>query len=169
MNFLTEAVATLSDTPVKVAEVVHGLSEEQLSWKPTEFFSLRESILHLRDIDAEGYEPRIRRILELETPTLPDVDGGKLARELNYNAQPVDPALTELAIIRASSVERLSQCTDADLERTAEMQGKGVITLRQLLEMWMLHDAEHLADMAELRRALDSRDGNPSFRKHEAA
>jgi DinB family protein len=169
MDFLAEAMAKLLDTPVRVAELAHGLSEEQLSWKPTEFFSLRESILHLRDIDVEGYERRVRMTLEQETPTLPDVDGGKLARERNYNAQPVDPAMTELAIVRAAAVERLSQCTDADLERTAEMQGQGVIMLRQLLEMWMRHDAEHLADMAELRRALDAKDGNPSFGEHEAA
>jgi len=169
MSFLAEAIAKLLDTPVKAAELVTGLSEEQLSCKPTEFFSLRESVLHLRDIDVEGYEPRVRLMLEQETPTLPDVDGGKLARERNYNAQPVDPALTELAIVRAASAERLSGCTETDLQRTAEMQGVGVITLRQLLEMWMRHDAEHLADMAELRRAIESDDPNASFGEHEAA
>ncbi len=169
MSFLAEAIAKLLDTPVKAAELVTGLSEEQLSWKPTEFFSLRESVLHLRDIDVEGYEPRVRLMLEQEMPALPDVDGGKLARERNYNTQPVDPALTELAIVRAASAEQLSGCTETDLQRTAEMQGVGVITLRQLLEMWMRHDAEHLADMAELRRAIESDDPNVSFGEHEAA
>ena len=167
MEFLDEALTRLSATPLRVAELVDGLSEEQLSWKPSPgLFSMRESVWHLRDIDVEGYE---RRILKEVSPKLPDVNGGKLARERNYNVQPIDPALTELAIVRASSVERLSDCTDADLERTAEMEGAGVVTLRRLLEMWMRHDAEHLADMAELRRVLLANDGNVSFGKHEAA
>ena len=170
MEFLAEALAKLSATPWRAAELVDGLSEEQLSWKPSpELFSMRESVWHLRDIDVEGYEQRIRLILSEHVPTLPDVNGGKLARERNYNALPIDPALTELAIVRASSVERLSGCANADLERTAEMDGTGMVTLRRLLEMWMRHDADHLADMAELRRAVEKNDPNPSFGEHEAA
>ena len=150
--------------------MVYGLSEEQLSWKPSpELFSMRENLWHLRDIDVEGYERRIRLILSEDAPKLSDVNGRKLAKERNYNVQPIDPALTELAIVRASSVERLSACKDADLERTAEMEGAGTVTLRRLLEMWMRHDAEHLADMAELRRVVEANNGNFSVRKHEAA
>ena len=123
MDFLGDALAKLSATPVQVAELVYGLSEEQLSWKPSpELFSMRENIWHLRDIDVEGYERRIRLILSEDAPKLSDVNGRKLAKERNYNVQPIDPALTELAIVRASSVERLSACKDADLERTAEME-----------------------------------------------
>ncbi len=170
MDFLAEVLVKLSATPLRAAELVYGLSEEQLSWKPSpEQFSMRESIWHLRDIDVEGYERRIQLILHENSPQLPDVDGGMLASERNYNAQPIDPALTELAIVRASSVERLADCTDADLERTAEMDGTGRVTLRRLLEMWMRHDADHLADMVELRRAVEANDGNISFGKHEAA
>ena len=59
MDFLGDALAKLSATPVQVAELVYGLSEEQLSWKPSpELFSMRENLWHLRDIDVEGYERR---------------------------------------------------------------------------------------------------------------
>jgi hypothetical protein len=132
-------------------------------------FSLRENVLHLRDIDIEGYERRIARILTETSPVLEDVNGGQLARERNYNAQPLEPALVELSLSRATSVESLKQCGDVDLERTAEMQGSGIVTLRRLLEMWMRHDAEHLADMEELRRAVEANDPNVSFSEHEAA
>jgi hypothetical protein len=168
MDFLAEAIEKLSATPQRAAEILHGLSDEQLSWKPTEFFSLRESILHLRDIDVEGYENRIQMILSEDSPMLPDVDGGKLARERNYNVQPIGPALADLARSRAASVERLRACSEADLGRTAEMEGVGKIELRRLLELWMQHDADHLADMAELRRSAEQK-ANPTLRKHEAA
>jgi DinB superfamily len=168
MSFLAEAIEKLAATPQCAADMVRELSEQQLSCKPSECFSLRENVLHLRDIDVEGYEKRVRLILSEHSPMLPDVDGGKLALERNYNAQPVEPALAELARSRAASVERLRACSEADLARTAEMQGVGKIDLRRLLELWMQHDADHLKDMAELRRAGEGKT-NPKLEEHEAA
>jgi len=157
MDFLTEAIAHLSATPQRVEDLARGLSEEQLSWKPApEVFSVRENIQHLRDIDVEGYEQRIRLILSEEHPMLPDVDGGKLARERNYNVQPIPPALDDLHRSRAVSIQRLKTCFLLDLNRRAEMQGVGTVNLRRLLQLWMQHDAGHVADLAELRRAMET-------------
>jgi hypothetical protein len=169
MNFLSEAIAKLASTPHQAEELTHGLTNAQLSWRASATsFSLRENVLHLRDIDVEGYEQRIRLILTEERPSLPDVDGGRLAIERNYNSQPIEPALQDLRNSRAAAVGRLTTCSEADLTRTAEMQGVGVVTLRRLLEMWIEHDRDHLADMAELRRAIDSGEA-PSFVQHQAA
>jgi hypothetical protein len=55
-----------------------------------------------------------------------------------------------------------------DLERTAEMQGVGAITLRRLLELWMEHDAGHVRDMAELKKAIDE-GTEPLSATHQAA
>src|SRR5215468_6874845 len=169
MSFLAEAIEMLSGTPSRAAELTQGLSEEKLSRRVNpEFFSLRESVLHLRDIDVEGYEPRIRRILSESSPVLADVNGAQLAIDRRYHEQPLEPALTDLHLARAASMERLRACTEADLERTAEMQGSGTVTLRRLLEMWMQHDSDHLNDMVQLRRAVEQ-SVQPSFGKHEAA
>ena len=153
----TEMMAKLSGVPDQVEALVRGLSEEQLSWNPpTGMFSLRENIHHLRDIDVEGYLERVRLILDLDHPMLPDVNGARLAKERNYNQRPIQPALEDLRAARETSVARLKCCSDQDMERQAEMQGVGTVTLRHLLELWMEHDAGHLADMAELRRAIES-------------
>jgi len=78
MSFLMEVTERLSETPLRAAELIRGLSEQQLWRKPSvELFSMRENILHLRDIEVVGYEPRIRMILQQDTPRLPDVDGGE--------------------------------------------------------------------------------------------
>lgn len=169
LNFLTKAVDTLSETPARAVELTQGLSQEQLSRRVhPDFFSLRENVLHLRDIDVEGYEPRIRRILSEVCPLLADVNGAQLAIERKYNEQPLDPALADLLLTRATSMERLRACTEADLERTAEMQGAGIVTLRRLLEMWIQHDTDHLTDMVQLRRTIEG-NTQASFGKHEAA
>lgn len=169
MDFLTEAIAKLGSTPRQADALVGGLAEEQLSWRAAEnTFSMRENVLHLRDIDIEGYEQRVRRILGEDCPMLPDVDGGRLAVERDYNTQPVQPPLEDLRRSRQASVEQLKACSEADLERQAEMQGVGLITLRRLLELWMEHDRDHLADMAELRLAIESQKA-PQFGEHQAA
>lgn len=169
MDFLAEAIARLSTTPQRAEELVRGLSEAQLSWKAsTDTFSMRENVLHLRDIDIEAYEKRLKRILSEDCPMLLDVDGGGLAIERNYNEQPVGPALEEFKGSRDASIERLKGCSVDDLGRKAEMQGVGVIDLRKLLEQWVEHDESHLADMMELRRAIESGE-TPSFVKHQAA
>jgi len=169
MDFLADAIETLSATPRRAADLTRGLSEEQLSRRVNpEAFSLRESVLHLRDIDVEGYEQRIRRILSEASPVLVDVKGAQLAIDRRYNEQPVEPALADLARARAASMERLKACSEADLARTAEMQGAGTVTLQRLLEMWMQHDADHLKDMVQLRRAVEE-NLTPTFGEHEAA
>jgi hypothetical protein len=169
MDFLNEAIAKLSSIPQRANDFADGLSEIQLSWKPTpEVFSVRENILHLRDIDVEGYERRILLILSETNPMLPDVDGGKLARERGYNSQPVQPALDDLRRSRTASMERLKSCSTSDLQRKAEMQGVGIIDLRRLLELWIEHDRGHIADLAELRRSIETGEG-PTFVRHRAA
>jgi hypothetical protein len=169
MDFLTDAIAKLSAVPSRVDELTRGLTDEQLSWKPSpDIFSIRENIMHLRDIDDEGYSKRIPMILDEEHPSLPDVNGRKLASERRYNAQPLQPALDDLRTLRAASVARLKQCSAQELDRKAEMQGVGTINLRRLLELWIEHDAGHVQDLAELRRAIES-GADPEFAQHKAA
>jgi hypothetical protein len=65
-------------------------------------------------------------------------------------------------------MEKLNACSLADLERKAEMQGVGTVNLVRLLELWIEHDQGHLADLAELRRAIDT-GSEPQFVRHQAA
>src|SRR5690242_11076081 len=124
MHFLDESVSKLAATPEQAEKLVHGLTAEQVSWKPAPgTFSLRENVWHLRDIDLEGYACRIDLILDQQHPVLPNIDGGKLARERDYNRQATQPALDDLRASRARSIQRLRDCSVQDLDRTAEMQG----------------------------------------------
>src|SRR5258706_10406155 len=52
-------INVLAETPDRVRVLIEERSEEALSFKPApDVFSLRENVLHLRDIDVEGYEVR---------------------------------------------------------------------------------------------------------------
>jgi hypothetical protein len=63
----------LEQTPNRVRELIAGRCEEDLSFRPSPHeFSLRENLLHLRDIDVEGYEVRIIGILTGRLPEFPE-------------------------------------------------------------------------------------------------
>ena len=86
---LESAARELQQFPSRVRRLVAGVEDNALRKKPSEAdFSIAENVCHLRDIECEGYSVRLRRLLEEERPFLPDIDGGRLARERNYNSQP---------------------------------------------------------------------------------
>jgi len=130
--------------------LVNAVSREHLRARPTpEEFSAVESVCHLRDLEVEGYAPRIARILKETNPTLADVDGARLAIERDYNSQELGPALETFRQTRERNVELLRELTARDFERKASLEGVGEIDLRRLVRMMNEHDEGHLE---ELRR-----------------
>ena len=152
---LRAAIELLAEMPAYVEAALAGLSEAQLRYKlSADAFSMVENLWHLRDIEVEGYSRRLRRILAEDTPALPDIDGGRLAIEHRYDAQPVAPALAEFAAARRENVALLRSIGAEDLARAAEMEKVGRITLAQLVQMWREHDAGHRRELEELRRVI---------------
>ncbi|MEA2413554.1 MAG: hypothetical protein QOI58_211 [Thermoanaerobaculia bacterium] len=149
-----DVIDRLEETPNRIRALIEGRSEEELSFKSaSDAFSLRENLLHLRDIDVEGYEVRIAGLLSDLLSEFPDIDGGALAVERDYNSQPVAPALEEFAASRARSIARLRAIDPTDLERTGRI-GMRAFTLELLLLEWTRHDSEHLAEMTHVANLL---------------
>ena len=155
---LHASIVALEGAPARVGELVAGLSEEALRRRPEgDGFSIKENVLHLRDLELQGYGPRLRRMLTEKNPLLPDVDGTRLAAERRYNEQPVEPALAEFRDARAENVRLLRRVTAQNLTRSANLETVGQLTVAQLIARWCDHDAEHLREIQALRE--DS--GNP--------
>jgi DinB family protein len=151
---LEAAIAFLRETPSRLSGLLQGLTEAQIRHKPRlDAWSCAENLLHLHDIEIDGYTLRLRRTLEEETPSLPDIDGERLAIERRYNTQAAGPALRAFGAARAANVARLAAIAPGDLERTAEMEGVGKITLGRLIRMWKEHDAGHIEEIEKLRAA----------------
>ena len=73
---LEEAISKLASTPEVIREVFARLDAGKLRSKPnSSLFSPLEDMWHLRDIEAEGYLTRIKRILAEDMPVLEDLDG----------------------------------------------------------------------------------------------
>jgi hypothetical protein len=152
MTAFTETLETLASTPEKVRLLVSGADEATLSRRPPgDFFSLRENVAHLWDVDRDAYEQRVERVLGEEHPALADFKGAEVAKERAYHRQDVAPALEAFAASRERSIARLRAAGEGALGRTAHLEGVGEVTLGRILELWIQHDREHLADMEALR------------------
>jgi len=144
-------VRDLEATPARVAALLARVPACDVAARPQpDASSAREQAHHLRDIDAEGFALRLRRMLEESEPFLPDVDGARLALERRYNATPHETALAAFVATRAECVARLERLADAEWSRRGVLEGVGSITVEQLVERWLEHDRAHLAELEAL-------------------
>ena len=152
---LTALLAFLNETPNKLANSIAGLSNAEVRFQnsPDEF-SVLENICHLRDLELQGYTPRIRRILAESNPSLADFDGARVAAESSYNNEQPDFALQAFQTARRENVEVLRALTERQLKREGTLDGVGTITLRRLAEMMREHDEGHLEDLRVLSQLL---------------
>jgi len=151
----TALLAFLNETPNKLANSIAGLSNAEVRFQnsPDEF-SVLENICHLRDLELQGYTPRIRRILAESDPALADFDGARVAAESSYNNEQPDFALQAFQTARRENVEILQTLTDAQLSREGTLEGVGSVTLRRLAVLMREHDEGHLEDLRVLSQRL---------------
>lgn len=156
---LARFLSTLSETPDRIWQLTQGLDPKALTWKPSAgAFSVLENVCHLRDIEAEGYLVRIERILREARPTLPDLDGNKLAREREYNSQDLTAVLDAFRTARARSLTLLKGAKPASWEREGHWDGVGRITLEEVLLKMIEHDRGHLDEINQLVNRLAERE-----------
>ena len=155
---LKQVVEYLAETPVVIERMLNGLTREDERFRPPGVeFSVLENVCHLLDIEREGYSERIERLLKEDAPVLPDIDGGRLARERDYNSRKLETALEAFARERAGNIGIVRSLTPGQLRREGVLETVGPITLAELLRMMHTHDASHRKDIAELRDLLAGR------------
>jgi len=117
------------------------------SWggAPGETFSAMEHVCHVRDIERDGYQVRIQRMLEEENPSLVSIDGYELAKERRYEAANVDEALSTFRTARAATIAHLRGVDESQLSREGFFAEYGPLTLRALVHYLRSHDQQHLA------------------------
>ncbi len=135
------------------------------SWEgiPSERFTPLEQVLHVRDIEIDGYHVRFQRTLHETRPLLADIDSYALAAERGYAANDdVQGALVEFRVARARTVELLATLHPDDLARTAQFEGYGPVTVRGLMHYLCSHDQQHLAGLQWLLGKIEASRAAPS-------
>jgi hypothetical protein len=144
-------IEELRNTPDRLEALARRCPADTAARRPSpDAFSAREVIHHLRDIEIEGHGARLARMLTEPEPRLADVDGGRLAIERSYNDRPHETALTEFREARARSIARLESLSGEEWARRGTLEGVGSISIERLVEIWRIHDHEHLEEMLRL-------------------
>jgi hypothetical protein len=161
MNAAT--LTTLESFPAHLEHHYRAFPEEFLHWAPpswdgvpSEPFTALEQLCHVRDIEIDGYQVRIRRTLEEHEPFLPSIDSESLARERRYGTADAASIVAEFRAARATTLQLLRGLDPGQLARRAVFEGYGTVSLRGLVHYLCSHDQQHLAGLQWLLGKIDA-------------
>jgi uncharacterized damage-inducible protein DinB len=146
---LKDAVAVLERTPASLSALLDGLSETWIrategvgTWSP------HDVIGHLIHGEHTDWIPRARHILAGETRPFEPFDRTAQFRE--SEGKSLSELLATFAELRRENLSALSEMnlTDDDLKRKGVHPEFGEVTLAQLLATWVVHDLDHMAQIA---------------------
>ena len=146
---LDDAVAILERTPASLSALLEGLPEMWV--KATEgngTWSPYDVIGHLIHGERTDWIPRARHILAGETRPFEPFD--RSAQFTDSQGKSLNELLATFADLRRDNVTALvgMNLTDADFGRMGLHPELGEVTLGQLMATWVVHDLDHVAQVA---------------------
>jgi hypothetical protein len=152
MSLSADTLAALATMPERFAQVYGNVPAERWDWRPAsweacpgETFSAREHACHLRDIEIDGYQMRIRRTRDEQHPVLEPLDGYVLVKERHYGDTDPIQALAAFAVARATTLDMIKDLSEGQLQRRTSFAEYGDVSLRGLIHILCSHDQQHLA------------------------
>jgi len=143
------AIAILERTPASLRALLEGLpdfwlraKEGEKSWSPYDVIG------HLIHGEHTDWIPRARHIMAGETRPFDPFD--RTAQFQESRGKNLTELLTTFAELRQKNIQTLKgmNLSDADLKRKGLHPDLGEVTLAQLLATWVVHDMDHLAQIA---------------------
>jgi uncharacterized damage-inducible protein DinB len=145
------ALETLHQTPLDVAALLAGLSEEALSQPPADGgWAIRNIVSHLRD--AEGVLSfRLSLLLEQEHPLLESKAVFEWATKEEEHPPTTQEIFDTYRASRQETIAKLESIPLSDWWRTGQHEEFGPVTLRQQVSYFAAHEITHLPQIELLR------------------
>jgi hypothetical protein len=149
-----DLVEPLRTLPKQLADTVRGVTDSQARIQPADGeWSLKEIVGHLRD-DCEVYHKHLYMMSTQTDPVLHPYDPDAFAREHNYIDRDIDEMLGELSAFREKTVYLLTTLVNWNWARTGQHLEWGRMSIRQLVESMIGHEAEHMEHARRLAAAV---------------
>ncbi len=146
-----DLVEPLRALPRDLKDALKGISIAATTYKPSpDDWCIKEIVGHLRD-DAEVKHTRLYMMATQTDPVLQPYDQEAFARDHGYLQRPLEDMLSELADVRARTVQLLTTLVNWNWARTGQNLERGRMSIRQLAELMVAHEGQHLADIRRLR------------------
>lgn len=160
---LEEAVAILARTPGTLDALLRGLGDGWLTANEGEHtWSPFDVVGHLIHGERTDWMPRVRIILEHgESRAFDKFD--RFAQFAVSEGRTLDSLLDEFAALRQDNLRALTalRLTNTDLDRRGRHPELGVVTLRQLLATWTVHDLDHVVQISRVLARQYAREVGP--------
>lgn len=149
---LEEAIEILSQTPATLRALLDGLSD---AWTRNnagaDTWSPYDVVGHLIHGEETDWIPRARIILQAgESRPFESFD--RFAQFERFKGQSLEQLLKTFAQLRKQNLETLTQMgiTSDHWEQRGTHPELGMVTLRQLLATWVVHDLNHIGQIVEV-------------------
>jgi hypothetical protein len=145
------ALEKLRQTPLEVAALLEGLSEQAMTRPPADGgWAIRNIISHLRD--AQGVISfRLDQFLKEENPKLESKAVFAWATNEAERPPSTRQIFAEYEISRGDMVTKLASISLADWWRTGQHEEFGLVTLLQQVSYFTMHELTHLPQIQALR------------------
>lgn len=126
--------------PARLRAALATVPAEALTWRPApNEWSAHEVVCHCADSETNSHA-RIRFLLAEQEPVIQGYDQERWARDLDYHAAPLEPALATVEAVRANTAALIRRLPDAAWAR----EGRHTEAGRYTAEDWLQIYADHL-------------------------
>jgi len=146
---LGKALAILERTPASLTALLNGLPDTWLTATEGEgTWSPYDVIGHLIHGERTDWIPRARHILAGDKRPFKPFD--RTAQFTESKGKTIGQLLSNFGELRRENIATLTgfNLTAIDLERIGQHPELGEVTLSQLLATWVVHDLDHVAQIA---------------------
>jgi FMN phosphatase YigB (HAD superfamily) len=141
-------LAILRATPAVLAGLLEPLAPAALMRRPADGeWAINEILCHMRDVEREVDQPRIRQILGEEEPFIPGQMTDEWAEERDYVKQDAFASLRDFTSARLETLEILDGLAPAQWSRKARHAIFGPTSLRELVSFNAEHDRIHIQQL----------------------
>lgn len=138
----------------QLAEAIRGLEHADFSAIPVAgTWSIGQIVLHLMDSDLIAAD-RMKRVIAEDNPTLIGFDETAFSERLFYDQQDPRKAADIFRLNREMTSLLLRRLSDADFKRIGTHNERGVVTLGQLVDLYVHHLNHHLGFIRHKRQLL---------------
>lgn len=153
MNYdFDKSIRVLERTPSVLKQLLSGLHDDWLmNNEGPETFSPYDVVGHLVHGEKTDWRSRIQRILE-HGNTKPFDIFDRFAMYEESKGKSIDELLQEFEGLRKENMKwfKSLNLTEADLDRKGLHPKLGVVTLKNLLATWVIHDLTHTAQITRV-------------------
>jgi hypothetical protein len=152
-----DPVRSMAAAPDRIAKLVRGLDEKQLSKRPAPGkWSIKETIAHLADGEFM-VGSRIRLVAAMDRPTLVGYDQDAFVECLRIEKASTAELFVAFAAVRAANVALYRRLPKSAYERVGLHTERGEESLGRMLVMYAGHDLIHEQQIARAVAELSAR------------